>query len=88
MAGNLNSGMCSPLCSDVCAFYLPQGLTLPRPSSHSKLCIKLYSFPYKELNYHRGIFMLTGSDFHKCFILIHVQLIVHRSSVCNTYLRN
>ncbi len=27
MAGNLNSGMCSPLCSDVCAFYLPQGLT-------------------------------------------------------------
>ncbi len=28
MAGNLNSGMCSPLCSDVCAFYLPQGLTL------------------------------------------------------------
>ncbi len=28
MAGNLNSGMCSPLCSDVCAFYLPQGLTM------------------------------------------------------------
>ncbi len=28
MAGNQNSGMCSPLCSDVCAFYLPQGLTL------------------------------------------------------------
>ncbi len=28
MAGNLNSGMCSPLCSDVCAFYLPQGLTI------------------------------------------------------------
>ncbi len=28
MAGNRNSGMCSPLCSDVCAFYLPQGLTL------------------------------------------------------------
>ncbi len=28
MAGNLNSGMCSPLCSDVCAFYLPQGLTV------------------------------------------------------------
>ncbi len=23
MAGNRNSGMCSPLCSDVCAFYLP-----------------------------------------------------------------
>ncbi len=23
MAGNQNSGMCSPLCSDVCAFYLP-----------------------------------------------------------------
>ncbi len=31
MAGNLNSGMCSPLCSDVCAFYLPQGLTGARP---------------------------------------------------------
>ncbi len=29
MAGNRNSGMCSPLCSDVCAFYLPQGLTHP-----------------------------------------------------------
>ncbi len=28
MAGNRNSGMCSPLCSDVCAFYLPQGLTI------------------------------------------------------------
>ncbi len=26
MAGNLNSGMCSPLCSDVCAFYLPKVL--------------------------------------------------------------
>ncbi len=23
MAGNRNSGMCSPLCSDVCEFYLP-----------------------------------------------------------------
>ncbi len=23
MAGNRNSGMCSPLCSGVCAFYLP-----------------------------------------------------------------
>ncbi len=23
MAGNRNSGMCSLLCSDVCAFYLP-----------------------------------------------------------------
>ncbi len=30
MAGNLNSGMCSPLCSDVCAFYLPRGLTLSK----------------------------------------------------------
>ncbi len=33
MAGNLNSGMCSPLCSDACAFYLPQGLTHP-PFAH------------------------------------------------------
>ncbi len=34
MAGNLNSGMCSPLCSDVCAFYLPQGLTLALMGKH------------------------------------------------------
>ncbi len=37
MAGNLNSGMCSPLCSDVCAFYLPQGLT---PRFTKRLSIK------------------------------------------------
>ncbi len=30
MAGNRNSGMCSPLCSGVCAFYLP-------PRSYNKV---------------------------------------------------
>ncbi len=44
MAGNLNSGMCSPLCSDVCAFYLPQGLTaeIKMDAAHVSMCLAIF----------------------------------------------
>ncbi len=49
MAGNRNSGMCSPLCSDVCAFYLPQGLTHTLELHKKKIIIIIHSFFFGEV---------------------------------------